>query len=393
MRGKIQEGKSSVASDDPFARIVAAVCAIRNSPGYETCPIVIVIDELDQVDESLSLAGFLRSVKETLLGEGVLPPAFLAAGQKCIVERMRREHESLPRSFDTVWVPLLNDEECEGIIVNAESDGCRFDPIIRGVIARSARGFPAVVQKLADACVTADDNGYIDLFDFQDGVVKVVSDLKAEGWLETLENDDVSRQLLMLLSTHNGFSSVESVSKELSYPEQLVVEALTRLGNTRVVEREDDGYRIRDRLLAAYISLEETRHKDFRELRQLKAIFEEQGWDVRGITPHDDDRGIDLIACISPWLIRRAVGVKYIGQSDRLDANGIAHLVEMTRGKRKEGGLEGVRIIGKGQLRESARTEMQKARGLVYYPWEVVGEVAFSLRHPIRAALRGRTRE
>jgi len=341
--------------------------------------LLLAIDEADQIPEGVPIGTLIRSTKEMLSAEGLEGISFILAGQKTLLPRMKNEHPSVPRSFEILWLNQLSLDQCKEIVLKGErQSGIEFDPEIRNTIAESSRGFPAVVQKLADSCVRVDRDRYVDILDFEDALSNAIELIRGEEILNSILDmaGQPGRDILLFMSDKTQFLAISQIFDNVRYPNDVTkatVELMTAAG---VLDCEDSGYRISDRLLAAYISLEETRSRDLRNVRELSRLFEQKGWVVRVVGP-GEHRGIDLVMSRKRYWLKQRVGAAYIGLSDRIGIRGLSHLEPHFKRSMEIYNLDEIWLVGRGHVSNEVLRFIERQQWLSYIPMDMIDRIRF----------------
>ncbi|SFN31081.1 AAA family ATPase [Dokdonella immobilis] len=354
------------------ARIVDSIATLRRAGLAPSTPIVAVVDEVDQLSTAALPGVLVRTSKEMIAAESLGLVSFVLVGQKRLVSRLRSEHPSAPRAFEQIWLDPLSSEACESIVRDGESiSGVEFDSSIRSVIAKSSRGFPAVVQRLADSCFRADRDQFVDTLDFEVGLRAAIDQIKGEETLQSASalSGQPGRRIISMLAVQQDSVPLRTIQQVLSDSNEMVASSVDVLEEGGVIERDGDGYRLVDRLVAAYVTLEETRTRATLEVKELAAQLHALGWSVRAMEP-EELRGIDLVASSGRWIFRRRVGVLYVGTSDRLSDKGIRHMRPQFKSAEAIYGLDEIWIVGHGNASQSVYEALEEERGVVYFDWD-----------------------
>lgn len=372
---KISEDHKESRPDIPISLFVDTVAKLFNhKKNVADFSLLFTIDEADQLNADVKIGTFIRSSKEMLRNEGFENISFILSGQKNLLLRLTEEHPSVPRAFEDMWLPPLSNEGCCRIIEIGENE-CQFefDAGIRKLISKSSRGFPAVVHRLAESCFESDKDNYIDLFDFEDGLSAAIKRVRGEEALSAIEADagNVGKEILVLLSDCSEFLHQRKIIEQLRYEKDSTLNAINYLIKLNIIETENDSFRISDRLLSAYIALENTRERDLRNIRNLANLLERRGWSIRAIGP-DEYRGIDFVITKGKWFFKRTTGVAFIGDSTKLSEKGILKLIDQTKRSIELYGLDEIWIVGNGYLDKERQNQIKNVQRLGYYPWETI---------------------
>lgn len=388
---EIRVETESQRANSAAALMVESIMRARGiGTGHGDSPIILIIDEADRAAASAGLGVFVRTSKEMATAEGARGVSFVLVGQKGLMAQLQREHPSAPRSFEFVWLTPLSIEACKEVLSRGEQlSGVKFDPEIQTAIAHASKGFPAVVQRLADSCFQVDRDQYIDVLDFEDGLSRTIDRIRGEETLEslTLLSGTSGREVMLYLARSPGFSSAAEVTAALGSPADHTLAILEQLTSVQILEREGDGYLIADRLLGAYVALEETRKRSVLDVRELARALEHSGYSVRAVTP-GEHRGIDLILTTEGWkwirrlpivggwkLFRRRIAVTYVGEAGRLGPAGIRHLAPQLDDVVQVYGVDELWLVGEGRLTRAAENILEELERVRYIPRELVGRV------------------
>ncbi|MDH4319650.1 MAG: hypothetical protein OEV64_14790, partial [Desulfobulbaceae bacterium] len=365
---------TATSPTESASRVVEAINIIRQKLSSDNAPILFIIDESDIIPDHIHIGSFTRNIKEMVAAEGLAPVAFVLAGQKDLVPRLQEEHPSLPRSYELIWLPLLQCEDCEKIIKDGEdSTGVEFDQGIRKAIAHSSKGFPAVVHRIADSCFRVDKDGYIDLFDFEDGLAAAIDGFTREDRLEAIYRlaGPKGIEVLTLLSSEPRSRTTEDIATSLAMNSTDILPTLEVLESAKVLGNVESKYEIKDRLVAAYVALETTRQRDIHAIKVLANILESRGWHIRGLGP-DDYRAIDMVISKGKWILRRTVGVAYIGEASRLSSSGAERLINQVGRAKQLYSVKEIWVVGVGEIDSDAMMIIERQPSMTYYPWRII---------------------
>lgn len=369
-----EEERSATISRWAAARVVDAIGRVRRDGTHRTSVIAFFIDEADRPDRGVRLGTFTRNIKEAISAEGLGPVAFVLAGQKQLMPRLQAEHPSVSRSYEVIWVPVLSSTDCEEIIRNGErATGTAFDDGIRLAIAKASKGFPAVVHRLADSCFRADSDGFVDLFDFEDGLAAAIDGFNRENRMDAISRlaGPLGMEVVTLLATEFERCSPTNMASVLNRDHQELCSVLDCLCSAGVLEEIEKNYAIRDHLVAAYVALETTRQRDIRAIRILADRFEESGWSVRGLGPNEG-RIFDIVMSKGRWIFRRTAGVAYVGDSGRLSVSGAERLKTQLFGARELHGVGEILVVGTEVIDKFTLDVLTRERRVTYLSWDML---------------------
>lgn len=363
------DSKGTESKSSSFA-LINAIRTIVCTKKYKNHKIIIMLDEIDQILESVDIGILVRTTKETLISEQIDCISFILCGQRDTVPKLNRNHPSISRIFEKIWLEHLTELQCMDIIGWGEKrSNIIFDPEIKSSIAKSSRGFPAVTHRLADSCVLMDKDKYIDILDFEAGLADAVIQIKGEESLNavTMASGELGSAIMSYLSSESNFVSQSALLEAFHNPEETIISTLNVLIKSGFLEAEDDSFRIMDRLFSAYIELDSMRTRDLENIRKIAQILEKDKWVVRAVNINEH-RNIDLIATRKGWFFERKIGLIHLGSIDRLGLTGIRKLSMKFTNTINEYSLKELILVGEGIPKQTVLAEINKEKNVSYIP-------------------------
>lgn len=109
--------------------------------------LICIIDEFDRVADNDTRTRLADTIKQ--VSDRAVPLSFLIVGVSDSLEDILGSHPSIQRNILPLPLPLLTDDQIEGILVRGGREaGVEFPPDIRRSIVSTARGVPYIAQLL-----------------------------------------------------------------------------------------------------------------------------------------------------------------------------------------------------------------------------------------------------
>lgn len=224
--------------------------------------IVIIIDEVDTVATDTDIASFLKTSTELLLQSGLDRVSLYLGGITDAIEKLKGDHASIGRVFETVELSPMSREESRLVITKTLGSGVESSQVeiknsaIERVV-EIAEGFPAVIHQLCYHAYRYDADSSIDDDDVQLALHDVVTRVRREELDESLSRAGTgyARKILFVMANDDRYNvPLADIAKRLSKPTNEVSSPITKLvRDEKVVRVERALYRIKDPLLRLYI--------------------------------------------------------------------------------------------------------------------------------------------
>jgi len=224
--------------------------------------IVIIIDEVDTVAADTDIASFLKTLTELMLNSGLDKVALYLGGITDAIEKLKGDHASIGRVFETVELSPMNHEESREVITKTLASGVEtsqveITPSAIERVVEIAEGFPAVIHQLCYHAYRFDDDNSIDENDVQLALHDVVTRVRREELDKSLSRAGTgyARKILFVMANDDRHNvPLADIAKRLSKPTNEVSSPITKLvRDEKVVRVERALYRIKDPLLRLYI--------------------------------------------------------------------------------------------------------------------------------------------
>ena len=241
---------------------IAAIDNLWNEIKEYKDGIVIIIDEVDTVATDTDIASFLKTSTELLLNSGLERVSIYLGGITDAIEKLKEDHASIGRVFETVELSPMSREESRLVITKTLASGVESSQVeiknsaIERVV-EIAEGFPAVIHQLCYHAYRYDDDNSIDDDDVQLALHDVVTRVRREELDESLSRAGTgyARKILFVMANDDRYNvPLADIAKRLNKPTNEVSSPITKLvRDEKVVRVERALYRIKDPLLRLYI--------------------------------------------------------------------------------------------------------------------------------------------
>lgn len=243
--------------------------------------IVLIIDELDRVVDNSFYGSFFKALTERLMDNNLTNISLILIGINGTMKKLTSQHESVRRIFHEIEIPLLSVDERKQVVINALAEvEANVDIGVLDEIAKISDGFPAPIHVIGESVYDADEDGFIDLEDFNKGLEKVIKYVKKSELKDKLKGAGSGRyqKMLRIMATYYAEDvPLSHISQELGvdHPRNYSTN-IKKLLNSGMIEKVDIGvYRLKDKLLGIYI----------KNVAMLEEIDEDED---------DEDTGNDL---------------------------------------------------------------------------------------------------
>lgn len=253
---KRKEEKSIAQLVDEFVNQVGRTSIAVGKKGKHG--VLLFIDELDRMDPSSGIASFIKLSSEKLIRDGITNVAFMCAGITGVVQRMQDEHASIVRTFRDVPIPRFDKSEISMILKNGfDSLGLTYSEEIFNLVFRISAGFPEPVHLIGTEMIKVDDDGYIDIKDYEKAKQNVITDVRRNELRALLERAGYGKYQLILEAMADCESdnvSVDYISNKLNLSQNQFSTNIGTLIEKGIIYRVDRGvYRFVNPLLKEYI--------------------------------------------------------------------------------------------------------------------------------------------
>ena len=220
--------------------------------------ILLVIDEVDRVVEDSGLPTFLKVATEVMTARGLEHILVMPVGMVGVRDLFAADHESVPRIFETIHVPLLRDNEAADVIERALSGTeVRVHADVQHEMVRLADGFPQPLHLLGEQAYDADADMVIDRSDLDAALTAIVTE-KSKEEMEGLliaAGSGKNREIVQAMANYPEFDvPIAHVCDVLDVTQPEISSNIGLLMKREVIVRVDRGiYRIKDKLFRIYV--------------------------------------------------------------------------------------------------------------------------------------------
>lgn len=242
---------------------LAEFCALGVKDG-----VVILIDEADRPAETANLGEFIKVFTERLVRKKCRKVVVGMAGLPTIISKLKASHESSPRVFHMLHVPILEPSDRkkvvrEGLKIAKERNKrtTRIDAEALDLISELSEGYPHFVQQFAFSAFEADDDDNIDKEDVVNGAIDALRQLGDKYFSDMYQTRTVSpdyRRVLDSMAKHgDDWVPKQTIIKESGVKEVTMNNALRALrarGAIVLDEARPGFYKIATKSFAAWIN-------------------------------------------------------------------------------------------------------------------------------------------
>lgn len=365
-------------------RFIDTIVSFSNKFQIRNQKICFFIDEIDVLNE-VDISSFIKTTKEHLQRERINNVAFLLVGQRGHIYKLIEKHPSIGRTLTTVIVPLMNEVELRKIIENGEKiSKIRFDEGVKKGIIDLSNGFPSVTQFLSYYALFKDKDGFVDYFDFENGLNLAIEKLNFERYIEPInnsENREICRKILEFVCQ----SKTENILKQeilqyIQIEEKKLNESLSFLYEQGLVFLYDNGtFALKDRLIAVYYNLKNLNKRTTDFISLIINILQDKGFSTKYIGT-STQRDIDIIATkkVPKWFgfftRERKFGVICIPNSNSISEDLLEYYNNNLRQMYQQNELDEILIVGDKNLMENTKLQAQSSF-LNYFSIELFNNV------------------
>jgi hypothetical protein len=194
------------------AEFVAGLATAYHSAGLVGLSgINVVIDEIDELDQSINIGRFFKAAHETLQQQRIDDITFTLTGQRGVFQRLFREEPAVERIFRHLLIPTLEPEEARHILAFASEHA--EDPFVieseaQEMMLALATGHPYAVHLLGNAGFNRmEDPKVMTRNDVLRGIGDLLQSDKAEKYVVRLR--DVTNAEKIVLISMSLYASTE----------------------------------------------------------------------------------------------------------------------------------------------------------------------------------------
>ena len=258
---KVGQKDSSISS---IGEIVELFCselgkAVVKAKEQGKTGVVLFFDELDRVKPDSGVATFFKLSAEKLSRDNVKNVAFFAAGITGAIQNLEEEHGSIYRTFKDVPLPRLEKPEVREILVTGfDAVERTYDENVVDGTYRLCAGYPEPVHLVGSQILKSDEDGHLDIRDFDRAKLEVVESLRRNKLAATLKSAGSGKYQSILKAMADYDSAnvpLSHITKEIGYEQNQYSTNMSNLIKRDIIAQVDRGvYCFVDPLLKEYIS-------------------------------------------------------------------------------------------------------------------------------------------
>lgn len=250
-----------IVSGDLAGMFAIETDEILRSYDHKMTGVVFLIDEIDTLEENVSLAPFLKAVTERLRLHHQLSVSFILSGVTGSITDLVVQHPSAGRLFENLSVgPMESDELHEIIDLSLKGTGVDITPRAKALISSLANNFPQPVQLIGYHAFRLDADSLIEDHDVEAAKRFVVENVKQQEFQERfgklLQGGTRSIARAFAISKYEtvGISYLKTHCKNLKLPQ--LAEATQEMVKHDIIELVDvNTWRFRDPLFRIYFRM------------------------------------------------------------------------------------------------------------------------------------------
>ncbi len=243
---------------DMSADFVSAVRNLWNAIKNEVHGIIFIIDEVDTVAGDTNIASFLKVTTEELTESGLNNVAVFLVGITGAMEKLKEDHKSVARIFETVELLPLDEAESKDVIDKALSTtDVEVTSGAKDTIVRLSGGFPSPIHQLGYHAFDIDKDNLIDEDDLEKALDEVIGRIKREELSRLLREAGSGdyRRIMIAMANHDQVNvPLRDIGEAIGRKTNELSSYMTKLVSTDLINKVDRAlYKINDPLLKLYI--------------------------------------------------------------------------------------------------------------------------------------------
>lgn len=253
-----KEEKEKSISDlvDEFTKRIKNVH--KNLQSKNKYGILLFIDELDRIKPDSGIATFFKLCAEKLVRDDMKNVAFMTAGITGAIQNLESEHGSIFRTFRDIPLPRLTITEIKKILISGfEITNHTYDNDVFKLAFDISGGYPEPVHLIGSEMLSVDEDGYIDVSDFNEAKIKLVKDVRRNKLHSILERAGYGKYQLILeaMAKHESqFVPLKHIANEIGQAQNQFSTNISNLVQRGVIIKVEKGvYSFLDPLLKEYI--------------------------------------------------------------------------------------------------------------------------------------------
>jgi len=342
---------------------------------HKSIPIVFFIDEVDRLSGDIDLGSFIKTSKEELRFDGFTNISFLLAGQAGSIRKLIDDHKSLGRTLHHIFLPRISKDESRSIIEKGEiKSSIVFDPDIKGMIISFSRGFPSIVQQLSYHSVVIDTDNYVDIIDFEEGLIHTIERLKKEEYVRPFlsVNKPVALNILSCLSSIEIEDlDINSLVRLCKVSEDQLQGAINELESKDLITIDQNkNIHLNDRLIAVYLDLQSLRKKRPQDISDVAENLVTKGYEP-GLVNDETNRYIDIIASKKVfWSSTLTFAISCIFGTERITVQTLERYLNKTKDFLSDRNIDELILLGSEPLDKQAEEYTKKTKKIRYYTYK-----------------------
>ena len=359
-----------------FIQQVEEILAIYGSSTlHKSIPIIFFIDEVDRLPMDIDLGSFIKTSKEELRFDGFTNISFLLAGQAGSIRKLIDDHKSLGRTLHHIFLPRMSKDESRSIIDKGEiKSGIVFDPDIKEMIISFSRGFPSIVQQLSYHSVVIDTDNYVDIIDFEEGLIHTIERLKEEEYVRPFlsVNKPIALNILSCLSSIEVEDlDMDSLVRLCKVSEDQLTGAINELESKDLITIDQNkNIHLNDRLIAVYLDLQSLRTKRPQDISDVAENLERKGYEPE-LVNDETNRYIDIIASKKLfWSSTLTFAVSCIFGTERVTVQTLERYLNKTKDFLSDKNVDELILLGREPLDKQAEKYTKKTKRIRYYTYK-----------------------
>lgn len=378
IKGKVESNQINREINSTTTFFVSETINYIKNTVNENTKICFYLDEIDVLTSSVDIGSFVKVSKELLRAEGYVKIVFLLVGQSGAVYSLIDNHASVGRTFTTIELPKMTDNEVLDIITNGEKKAkILFDDGVKRSIINLSKGFPSVVQLICYNCFFQDKDQFIDFYDFENALITTSKHLKTERYIN--DNIDLNKHQLALeileylCDSDMDFLEISQIIKHFSFnnlEEQIIMEIDLLKNKNYVKIINNEIVHLRDKLISVYFNIQNIKHRTTELIKNTIKILESKRFKTIYLT-NEDLREVDLIASKKKkyifWSTEIKYGISCVPDSEIISKEFIDFYLSKVKVVSKKYDLDEILIVSEKKLRTDIELKIISGIGIKFF--------------------------
>jgi hypothetical protein len=220
--------------------------------------IIFVIDEIDTIAGDINIASFLKVTTEELIESKLDRVAFFLVGITGAMDKLKEDHPSVARIFETIEVLPMKENEAKDVIQRTlNGTNTKIDDHAQSKILQIASGFPYPIHQLGYHAYKIDKDNIIGTDDLEFAIDEMISRIKREELSKLLRKAGSGdyRRIMIAMAKHDSIDvPLSDISKLIDRSTSNMSSYMKALENREIITKVDRAvYRVTDPLLRLYI--------------------------------------------------------------------------------------------------------------------------------------------